>query len=485
MSTLFSDSREALRLLDAGAGAGTLTAAFVEDACSRTIRPRRIEATAYDLKQADFVAAGVEQLRGDLFAPSVPPFNRAILNPPYRKVRSDSPDRALLRAIGVETSNLYAGFLAIVIGLLAPLGELVAITPRSFCNGPYFKPFRRLLLNAMTLNRIHVFEARDRAFSDDEVLQENIIFGAIKGAPKGGVVLSSTQALNDDTMTLREAPYEQVVHPNDPERVIHIAMNELASRAKDRVAAFEHTLDDIGIGVSTGRVVDIRARENLRAAPGPDTVPLIYPRHFHRGVVRWPVFDSRKPDSIVRSSATEPMLLPAGSYVLVKRFSVKGEPRRVVAAVCDPGALPGRRVAFEKHLNYYHMNSSGLPFDLARGLALYLNSTLINIYFRQFSGHTQVNAADLRMLRYPSRDVLQRLGERSGIESLSQREIDSCLEEEMRRMADNPSANPVAAKQKFDEALEILRDLDLPRGQLNERSALTLLALIGLQPETP
>jgi adenine-specific DNA-methyltransferase len=515
MAALFNDSMDAVRLLDAGAGVGTLTAAFVEDACYRTIRPSRIEATAYeldpllaqylgyslggcgelcaqrgiefvsDLRQADFIADGVELLRNDLFASPVRFFNRAILNPPYRKIRSDSPHRALLREIGVETSNLYAGFLAIVIGLLAPRGELVAITPRSFCNGPYFKPFRALLLDAMTLKRIHVFEARDRAFSDDEVLQENIIFHAIKGAPADWVVISSTHAMDDDTMTLREASYEQVVRPDDPERVIHIATNELATRAKDRVAAFAHTLDGIGLSVSTGRVVDFRAREYLRAEPGPDTVPLIYPRHFDRGAVRWPNFDSRKPDAILRTPATEPMLLPAGNYVLVKRFSAKEEPRRVVAAVCDPAAVPGRQVAFENHLDYYHINQAGLPLNLARGLALYLNSTLIDIYFRQFSGHTQVNATDLRMLRYPSRDVLERLGERSGGGPLSQREIDERLEEEIRRMADTQSPNPVAAKQKIDEALSILRDLDLPRGQLNERSALTLLALIGLEPETP
>ena len=31
----------------------------------------------------------------------------------------------------------------------------------------------------------------------------------------------------------------------------------------------------------------------------------------------------------------------------------------------------------------------------------------------------------------------------------------------------------------------MLKTLGLPRGRLNERSALTLLALLGLEPETP
>jgi len=40
---------------------------------------------------------------------------------------------------------------------------------------------------------------------------------------------------------------------------------------------------------------------------------------------------------------------------------------------------------------------------------VFLNSTLVDQYFRQFSGHTQVNAADLRRLRYPSTEQLSRL----------------------------------------------------------------------------
>ena len=43
---------------------------------------------------------------------------------------------------------------------------------------------------------------------------------------------------------------------------------------------------------------------------------------------------------------------------------------------------------------------------LAEGLAVYLNSAVVDSYFRLFSGHTQVNATDLRGLLYPSRGRL-------------------------------------------------------------------------------
>ena len=515
MASLFSGTGESIRLLDAGAGVGTLTAAFVERSCHQFIKPGHIEATTYEidrvlasylgttlntcrvycrmqgiefagaLRQADFIAAGAEQLRADLFTPQFEQYNRAILNPPYRKIRSDSPHRILLRGIGIETSNLYAGFLAIAVRMLEPGGELVAITPRSFCNGPYFAPFRKIFLEGMALKRVHVFELRDKTFQEDDVLQENIIFHAVRDGQRDKVAISRSHALDDDTMSLREVDYVQVVHPDDPSLVIHLAPNDMDSFVKDRLAIFEHTLDELSLAVSTGRVVDFRVKDMLRAKPESGTAPLIYPGHFVRNTVRWPNPSGRKPEALVVSDTTRPLLLPAGNYVLVKRFSAKEEPRRVVAAVFDEAIISAPAIGFENHLNVYHIHNAGLPLNLTRGLALYLNSTLVDIYFRQFSGHTQVNASDLRMLTYPSREFLEQLGAKVGGQPRSQREIDALLEEEMRRMTDIQSPDPVAAKQRVTESLEILRALGLPRGQLNERSALTLLALLGLRPDTP
>jgi adenine-specific DNA-methyltransferase len=96
--------------------------------------------------------------------------------------------------------------------------------------------------------------------------------------------------------------------------------------------------------------------------------------------------------------------------VLVKRFTAKEERRRIVACVYDPALVPTARVGFENHLNYFHSNGRGIDINLANGLAIYLNSTAVDVYFRHFSGHTQVNATDLRSLRYPTRTQLLSLG---------------------------------------------------------------------------
>jgi adenine-specific DNA-methyltransferase len=84
-------------------------------------------------------------------------------------------------------------------------------------------------------------------------------------------------------------------------------------------------------------------------------------------------------------------------------------------------------VGFENHLNYFHRNGRGLDYDLARGLAAFLNSTLVDEYFRQFNGHTQVNATDLRSLRYPTQTQLRALGQRVGERLLNQQQLDDLI----------------------------------------------------------
>ena len=64
---------------------------------------------------------------------------------------------------------------------------------------------------------------------------------------------------------------------------------------------------------------------------------------------------------------------------------------------------------------------------MARGLCAFLNSSAVDAYFRQFSGNTQVNAADLRYLRYPSRRKLGMLGN-SVVSGMGQDEIDRLVD---------------------------------------------------------
>jgi adenine-specific DNA-methyltransferase len=429
-----------VRLIDPGAGIGALTAAFVAEALSRQVQPTLISATCFEVDDGmakhlrgtlencaeacaehgvtftskiipdDYILASSEPLLADSLS-----FNRAILNPPYGKINTSSRWRSALRKSGIETVNLYSAFVALAVNQLEDGGELLAITPRSFCNGPYYEPFRHHLLSNTALLELLVFESRKKAFADDDVLQENIIFHVRKDKMQ-----PTTVRLKTDVGDARQVPMHEVVHPGDPHAFIRLAISNNSANLTIQVQAQPCMLADLGIKVSTGRVVDFRAKDHLRKDSSTDTAPLIYPGHMKGGGVVWPIRDFRKYNAIIVDDYTRPQLIPAGRYVLIKRFSAKEERRRIVASVYEAP----EPVGLENHLNYFHENGAGLSAEIAVGLAAYLNSTIVDDYFRLFSGHTQVNAADLRNLHYPTRAQLEELGR---LAPDDQNEIDAAI----------------------------------------------------------
>jgi len=194
MASLFAPNRlDRVRILDAGAGAGVLFSAYVERLVSEPKRPLSIGVIAYEndrrilpelsetmahcetvcgkagiafhgeIRAEDFVAAAIARTEEGLFSGPGERLTHAILNPPYKKINGQSATRKRLNAARMEVSNLYAAFVWLSARMLTPGGELSAITPRSFCNGPYFRRFRFALLEMMRLRRIHVFESRKSA----------------------------------------------------------------------------------------------------------------------------------------------------------------------------------------------------------------------------------------------------------------------------------------------------------------------------------
>ena len=439
------------RLLDAGAGIGSLSMAFLDrwrhgDFCFRKvvvdafeIDPLLIEYLAdtldefdyrgdfvANIRQEDFISAAVESIDSNIFSPPIEHYSHAILNPPYKKINSNSAHRMALRRVGIETVNLYSAFVALATALAAPGGQIVAIIPRSFCNGPYYRPFRDFILERAAIRHIHLFKSRNKAFRDDKVLQENIIIRLERDGIQGKVVVSTSV---DDTFTdlvTCEYSFDRIVLPDDPERFIRIPTSQ-ERNATELPSLIHYTLDDLRINVSTGPVVDFRLKAHLRDMPGRDTVPLLYPGHFSSAGTTWPIKDMKKANAIERNTETEKWLYPNGFYCVVRRFSSKEEKRRVVASVVEPSVFgDAPMLGFENHLNLFHENKHGLPEALARGLAVFLNTTVVDENFRQFNGHTQVNATDLKQMKYPSRKNLIGLGEWSMRQrTLTQEQIDA------------------------------------------------------------
>ena len=200
---------------------------------------------------------------------------------------------------------------------------------------------------------------------------------------------------------------------------------------KAAVGLFTATLADLGLIVSTGRVVDFRAPHP--SVTNQHRIPF---RSFIRAIstaafVHWPKSTGRKPNAIVANEEIESLLVPAANYVLTKRFTSKEERRRIVACIFDPSKLPPcDNVGFENHLNYFHASGRGCPWTWHADWQCF-NSTLVDLYFRQFNGHTQSTPQICAICVTPPGRNSCNSGNRVKVVPVEQNQLDELVEEEL------------------------------------------------------
>ena len=437
MATMCGDlPAETVRVLDAGAGVGTLSAAL----CERVLRegcPRRLEIELwendaslqdclestmsacrsalraaghelrYSIRTDDFI---LEHAQPSLFRTAKKPaFDLLLMNPPYFKLRKDSAHARVMDHVVHGQPNIYALFMAAAADLLLDRGKLVAITPRSYFNGPYFRRFRKWFFDRMTARHIHVFESRQEAFREDEVLQENVILMAEKGGAANEVQVTSSSGRDFESIERTLHPYDQVIENATGDHVVRIATGQVE---RDIIAAIDRLprrFRDLPFKISTGPVVTFRATELLRDERANDTAPLLWMHNVRPFVTQFP-HKKGKPGHIFVGKSSSKLLVPAKRYVLIKRFTAKEERRRLVAGIVEAEHSYAKMLGLENHLNYVDRIGGELTAEEARGLAALFNSAIVDCYFRSISGNTQVNATEIRAMPFPDLSTLREIG---------------------------------------------------------------------------
>lgn len=426
--SLPSDSLRAVHVLDPAAGTGILAAAVIELLLERDLRPTQIQVSLYEIDErlvpalrrlADSMRSeartrGVELSvsirKGDfLLSPAAkaqqPIADVIISNPPYFKLNAADP-RALAHPYAVYGQpNIYGLFMAACANLLMPAGKWCFITPRSWTNGLYFSAMRRHLFRCLHIDAMHLFESRREHFTDDEILQEAMItWSTAKAHPHTTeVIVSSSEGSRDiaDARLLR-LPLNSVVGQDDEQMIV------LPTNSVHHMHEWRSTLASYGLKVSTGPVVAFRAKQHISEKASTRSVPLLWMQHVHHMQIKWPI--NKKQEHIAVNGESAWMLVPNDNMVVMRRFSPKEDERRVTAAPYLARTLPGAVIGLENHTNYIYRPGGQLSANEARGLATFLNSYIVDQYFRTVAGNTQVNATDLRKLPLPSLEVIQAIG---------------------------------------------------------------------------
>ncbi len=524
------------RILDPGAGVGILACAICEAAivyklaalsivayesdpilhalCSFTLDYTREQLHEHgielsiELYHQDFIEAMAEEITQiSLWSSGLrprQPFDLAILNPPYFKVNQTDTRARLVKDIAHGRTNMYTMFMSLAVSSLRVGGHFVSITPRSFASGAYFRRFRQQFFGAITPELIHVFESRRSAFEDANVLQENIILSGVRkgltSVSSPFVTISRSRGVDDLAHPLvQQVQRRLIIDDKQKDPLFHLPTSDIDTHLLQAFRRWNNRLTTYGLEISTGPVVPFRAPDMLTSVESVrqgKAVPLLWLQHVRRMDIQWPLEHFDKSQGVLQQASPK-LFVKNTTQIILRRFSAKEEPRRITAAVLPGGAFGTDLIALENHLNYLYRPGGTLSYEEATGIAAFLNSTLVDRYFRITNGNTQINATELRKLPLPPWDQFTRIGqqvvnvqlehdfdatERIVMEELGKDLIVGSEEDDLQLPILKDSRISMG---KIQEAQRILQELGLPPAQQNEISALTLLALCNLSEMTP
>lgn len=431
--------KKKIRILDAGAGTGILTASTALRCLD--LGCKDVHAVLYELdgkaipnlKQTLKIVQNIFndqhgtftfEIRCEDFVlarpdkdESIEGFDVSVINPPYFKYNvKDSFYSKAAADLYHGDPNIYASFMAIVMASMNEGGQMVTITPRSFTNGLYFKGFRSYLLTQSVLNLIHIFKQRDRVFKNDDsaVLQENIICRFIKGKEhkeKEPITVRSSRCdASINNADEEQYPFELIVDPSNNQRIIRIPESGHEASILRQAEALPTTFEGAGYFISTGRVVEHRANNYItKDTHAPNSVPLYRPHNVTLLTTTW-TGEHKKEASLILNDGHEKHTMENDNFVLLKRFSSKDEKRRLTSGVHLKDIHDCELIGIGNKINYIGVSVGKLTKGEAYGLAAVFNSSFMDKYFRCISGNTQVNATEIRVMKFPTRKQVKEIG---------------------------------------------------------------------------
>ena len=442
MASLSDTSDSSVRILDAGAGSGILTAALCEHIVTNS-RIKNIDIDLYENNEdvlpllisnvkyikdflelnnkkvntkiipKNFILSNSEIWTGKKKIKNDQLYNIIISNPPYKKIRKSSKESQAMLSIVYGQPNIYFLFMAMSAKLLKEDGEMIYITPRSFTSGAYFKEFRKWFFNNMNITNLNIFVSRSDVFNFDEILQEIIITKAIKTNDiSDDIIITEIQDLSFDKDLIKHTvPNSILIDRSNDNYFMKIPTNEEDIKLLEFINQWESNLISLGFRLKTGPVVSFRSTEFLKENETADTVPLFWANNFDNNKLNHPIDNNKKPQYIMNNNESSKLLVKNHDYILLKRFTSKEEKRRIQPVLYFSHDFNYNNIGLENHLNYIvNENGKMTKIDLY-GIYTILNSTYIDKYYRILNGNTQVNANEVNSMPFPCRSKLTKIGE--------------------------------------------------------------------------
>ena len=420
--------KEELRVLDAGAGTGILSAAVCEAVC-RNGGCQRIVLDAYenDPRYLPMLADILERIRRrarhdygvklivniraeDFLAGATSladprgtaeRYDIVVTAPPCGVPEEGSPAEAFCRRVLTKGTDLAFLFAEAAGARLSEDGVMAAILPIAFADSINAAPLRSRLFARAPLTSL-TLDVGSRGSRRDKTMLCVFTYGEeperlrVRVA-EGGVCRELTPI-----------PYNIAVFSADYKILLAKSREDVALvRTMD---ALPCRLSDLGLTVRTGLTIEARYPDCMRKTREGGAIPLLHPAGISDGQITFPPKGREKPYILPKIPS---LACENHTMVLVKRAPSRADGRHLVVGVYFSGQLPhDRMISTANKLNVIEAVSGEMSADLASGLAAVLSSGYYERYCALTGSFTTVNAAALAELPLPDRATILGIGRR-------------------------------------------------------------------------
>lgn len=332
-----------------------------------------------------------------LISKDLPEADIIIMNPPYKKIRKDSEEAVQMNDYVFGQPNLYSLFMVKALQLLKENGEFSFIVPRSWTSGEYYKTSRKYILENTDIKNICIFNARDKAFSSENVLQETMIFAGLKKQTQNEKI--NIDVYEDDRISskLNYRLPSRILKNIGVNNYLMIPSNEKEIKTLGIFSKNNKTFLEMGYEFKTGPVVEFRNKKEISLNKNCNSVPMFRTANIVKGRFIFPA-GINKAQYI--SSDAKKLLIKNNSTIFVRRLSAKEEGRRLQCCIYN-SLDEFKTISIENHVNYLTKKDNTLLTQKElTDIYNLLMTEEYDSYFRLLSGSTQVNAKDLNSLPY-------------------------------------------------------------------------------------
>ncbi len=433
----FSDyaERQTVRLLDAGAGTGILTAAAVEAMAEAGVK--EIYADLYEIEPSylpiletnmrrvrrkchhdykvrfrfriiseDFLAAYAEE-RGENER-----YDYVFLAPDDTIMDKNDPSVSAYRtSFSVPVSRAYYFFDA-ALRALKDDGELIAVMPVAFATADLPEKLRAKMFSECTLMRIQLFsekdKIRDTSGTTRDRLRSDMILHLRRGASPAEITMAGSYDFGETVHFTAVLPHSFVVRGDEKRILLFQSQKEL--RAVSVLESLPTTLAKEGLRMRTGLTLPSRYPELLADRPENGAIPLLSPRGIANGHIAFPI--AEKQQFIIPRIPS--LAQKNKNMLLLKRVPAKSDGRHLFAAVYLASQIPyATEISTQNKLIYIDFED-GREMDAPylHGLYALFNSTTYECYCSILSKSSQVNAGEYKNLPLPDASIVRAIGRR-------------------------------------------------------------------------